>query len=407
MPRQSTSLPLMLYLEWILLGTVLANTIVIGLLDTYHQFPFLTILCLGGLAVLGFITKNIRFHKLWLTPAEFGLILLPIFAGDHLPTFPVLGIVLVSRSTQRFNLLGRLIVAAGAYISFILTMFFWQGPYAISFSQVFDKAHIISRSAFNVLIVQLNAIFHYGMMLSFVFLLFNSLMSERQSREHLSFALTKLRQYSLRIEEQATLQERNRIAREMHDSLGHTLTAQSIQLDSAILLLNSGKIEQAVTFFNNAKLLCAQALEEVRHSVSMLRSDCLLGNSLEVAIFTLIDDFQSTTTINLDCTIRLTQTLSPELNSTVYRILQAGLTNIVRHSAATEATLHLTIHSGTLYLLIKDNGRGFDPEQNLTGFGLQGMRERARALNGQFNLFTEPGSGCLITVQIPLSRSLP
>ena len=70
-------------------------------------------------------------------------------------------------------------------------------------------------------------------------------MSESQSREQLSSTLTRLRQYSLKKEDQATLQERNRIAREIHDTLGHTLTAQSIQLDSGLLLLNTDKTEQA------------------------------------------------------------------------------------------------------------------------------------------------------------------
>ncbi|MEO1180498.1 MAG: histidine kinase, partial [Cyanobacteria bacterium J06636_28] len=171
----------------------------------------------------------------------------------------------------------------------------------------------------NFLFFKLCSVIYYGMILSFVWLFVNALVSENQGRERLSVTLSQLRYYSLRIEDQATLQERNRIAREIHDALGHTLTAQSVQLDSGLHLLNTNQSEQAGDFFNTAKLLCAQALQEVRQSVTMLRSDCLLGNSLESAIATLIKEFQTTTAITPVITIDLPQPISAEISSTVYR----------------------------------------------------------------------------------------
>ena len=407
MQHQQMSPHLMLYLEWILLGITTITTVIIALLDVSSQFPFLTLTCIAVLAVLGIGLSNRRYvHKHWYVLAEFGLILLPYLADERIPNFRILGLVIVLRSAQKFNLPGRLTITVGVYLSYILTLLFWEGNIATSFIQAFGGVFIIPKIPFNVLILKINAALHYGMMLSFAVLLINSLMSERQNREYLSNTLIQLRQYSLRIEDQAALQERNRIAREIHDALGHTLTAQSVQLDSGLLLLNTNKTEQANSFFNAAKSLCTQGLQEVRQSVSMLRSDCLLGNSLESAIATLIKDFQTTTAIVPEVTIDIPQTLPSELSSSVYRIVQAALTNIIRHSAATEATLQLTTHARTLYLVIKDNGRGFDPDQNSTGFGLQGMRERTLNLEGQFHLFSELGAGCLITIQIPLPRSL-
>jgi signal transduction histidine kinase len=138
----------------------------------------------------------------------------------------------------------------------------------------------------------------------------------------------------------------------------------------------------------------------------MLRSGCLLGNSLESAIATLIKEFQTTTVITPTIIIDLPQPLSTEIGSTVYRIVQAALTNIILHSHAADVTLQITVHSHTLYVVIKDNGQGFNPAQNSTGFGILGMRERALALNGRFNLISEPGAGCLITVQIPLPEAI-
>ena len=408
MQRQQMPPHLMLYLEWILLGITAVTTIVIELLDVSARFPFLAMACLVPLAVLGLKSPGDQHaHKCWYALAEFGLLLLPYFAGDRIPTFPVLGLVLVLRSAQRFEIIGRLAITLGVYLSYLLTIFLWKGTFATSFTQAFGLIYIIPRSSLNILMLKLNAALYYGMMLTFVLLLINSLISERRNRENLSTALTQLRQYSLRIEDQAALQERNRIAREIHDALGHTLTAQSVQLDSGLLLLDTDKTEQANSFFNTAKSLCTQALQEVRQSVSMLRSDCLLGNSLDTAIAALVKDFQTTTAIAPDVTIDIPHSLPPDLSSTLYRIVQAALTNIIRHSAATEATLQLITHSQTLYLVIKDNGQGFNSTQNSTGFGLQGMRERALALDGKFHLFSEPGSGCLITVQIPLPEALP
>ena len=138
----------------------------------------------------------------------------------------------------------------------------------------------------------------------------------------------------------------------------------------------------------------------------MLRSNYLRDNSLESAIATLIQDFQTTTAIIPEVTIDLSQPFSLEISSTAYRIVQAALPNITRHSNAPAVTLQITTRSGMLYIVIKDNGQGFNLAQNSTGFGLLGMRERAMALNGQFNLISEPGAGCLITVQIPLPRAM-
>ncbi|MEO1386980.1 MAG: ATP-binding protein [Cyanobacteria bacterium J06634_6] len=138
----------------------------------------------------------------------------------------------------------------------------------------------------------------------------------------------------------------------------------------------------------------------------MLRQDCLTGQSLEAAIATLVDEFKATSIITIDWSIDVRRSLPSELSSTLYRIVQAALTNIIRHSGATETTLQITSHSQTLYLVIKDNGRGFNPTQNSTGFGLQSMRERTLTLRGQFHLVSEPGAGCLITVQLPLSSPL-
>ncbi|WP_339381555.1 sensor histidine kinase [Brasilonema bromeliae] len=240
----------------------------------------------------------------------------------------------------------------------------------------------------------------FGLVLVFVLLLINALLSERQSREKLAIAHQQLHRYALRVEDQATLQERNRIAREIHDALGHSLTAQSIQLENALLFLSSN-LDKAKTFLEEAKQLGSSALREVRQSVATLRCDALQGKSLESAIALLLSDFQRRTGIIPDYKLCLPQPLSGEVGTTIYRIVQEALTNISKHSAATVVTIDLQTTADSLYLQLCDNGRGFNPYQNTTGFGIQGMRERTLALGGHFRIFSESGCGCRIIAVFP------
>jgi signal transduction histidine kinase len=396
---------ILLILEWMLLGVAIFLAIIAGVIDVFPQFPVLTIACVVAIALLGLKPlNNKRSYAVGCTLVEFGLIGLPVLVGKSIVTFPILGAVLVLRSAQRFDLLGRLGVVVGVYALFIFNLFVLDTTF-INPLNVWLGSPVLPTDT-NLLFFKLCSIIYYGMILTFIWLFVSALVSERQGRERLAVTLSQLRDYSLRIEDQAALQERNRIAREIHDALGHTLTAQSVQLESGLHLLNTNQIEQADIFFETAKSLCAQALQEVRQSVTMLRSGCLLGNSLESAIATLIKEFQTTTAINPAVTMDLPQPLSTEISSTVYRIVQAALTNVTLHSHATEVTLQITVHNYTLYIVIKDNGQGFNPAQNSTGFGILGMRERALALNGKFNVISEPGAGCLITVQIPIPESI-
>jgi len=395
---------LLLILEWILLGIAVFLTSIVGILGIFPQFPFLTMVCIGVLTLLGLIKPLNGFYPVGYTLVEFGLIGLPALVGKSIVTFPILGAVLVLRSAQRFDLVGRFWVAGSVYALFVLNLFVLETTF-INPLNLWLASPILPANT-NLLFLKLCSIIYYGMILSFVWLFVNALVSERQGRERLSVALSQLRNYSLQIEDQAILQERNRIAREIHDALGHTLTAQSVQLDSGLYLLNRNQIEQANIFFKTAKSLCVQALQEVRQSVSVLRRDCLAGQSLEEAIAALVYEFKATDTMTIDWSIDVPRSLPSELSSTLYRIVQAALTNIIRHSGATEANLQITTYNQTLYLIIKDNGRGFKPNQNSTGFGLHSMRERTLALSGQFHLFSEPDAGCLITVQIPLPRPL-
>ena len=228
----------------------------------------------------------------------------------------------------------------------------------------------------------------------------NSMVSEHDTE--LSIAYEQLRQSILQIEEIAAVQERNRIARDIHDSLGYALTALNIQLQTALKLWRLDPA-QAERFLAEAYRLGAIATQEVRQSVGTLRSDALVEQCPEALIDSLVKDFHSSTGVLPSTSIVLLSTPLPiKVVKTIYRIVQEALTNICKYGNATEVQIQLCATPNNLCLIVQDNGKGFKLSQNKTGFGIQGMQERVAALKGTFNIETEPGFGCRISVNLPL-----
>ena len=395
------SFRLILYLEWILLGLAFLLEIRPARfrIDATAQILVTLVLIGFGLIGLRLPTKKTR-NKVLYTALQLVLLVVTFWLDRRTGFFPLLGLIIVIRSCLIFQQAGRLMVAGLVFIASLLMLFLGMPP------PPRHKLGIPSELIANtILTLNINTAITFGLTLLFILLLVNALLAERQSREKLLLANEQLRQYSLRIEDQATLQERNRIAREIHDALGHALTAQSIQLENALLFLPPDA-EKTKSFLQESQRLSARALQEVRRSISTLRSNPLQGRSLEDAIATAITEFQSATGIVPNYTLQLSQPIPTEISTALYRILQESLTNISKHSAATQVSIHLQQRRDTIHLQIADNGQGFDPEQNTTGFGLQGMRERIVALGGQFLLSSQLGQGCCITVSIGLPKQV-
>ena len=146
-------------------------------------------------------------------------------------------------------------------------------------------------------------------------------------------------------------QERHRIARDLHDSLGHALTGQC-QPDSS----------QAHEFLNEAHRLVKVASQQVRQSVKALRNDALESQSLEQLIESLVSDFEQTTGILPQVEINLSVNVLSQFIEPVYRIIQEALNNIRKYASATAVQIYIYIDSERLHLKIQDNGRGFDSE---------------------------------------------
>lgn len=369
---------------------------------------FLSILTLGLIGLRLPLHQRSSTLKWLYTALSFGLSWLAVFCGS--PTgslFSALLLVVVIRACVLFPWRGRVIVAFCTYLSFLLLMFFRVNSGVIPLinnTRATTSENAISESVRWVLFsLTLNSALLFGFVLVFVVLLVGTLLSEQQSRQQLAQANQRLREYTLLVEDRAILQERNRIAREIHDSVGHNLTAQSIQLENAQMWVKTDTTK-AEDYLQKARKLGRNALQDVRHSVATLRSHPLKGQSLEVALSQLIQDFEQTTQIQLDSQIQLTPVSTTHLEITLYRVIQEALTNIYKHSQATRVRLSVTEDYGMIYLEIEDNGFGFNPAENTTGFGLEGMRERVTALGGVFHLMSQPDNGCKIEIKIPKVR---
>lgn len=403
---QERSFRLLLYLEWILLGIAMIAALSIRRprppmmeLDP-HNIPLAVLGCialLGGLGLrlpIGFQGVSILY-----TIAGFSISWLAVSVGGRGNTvFSALLLVVVLRACILFPWRGRIITALCAYASFLTVLwmriqhFAERGPGMRSLDAAQQQQFLLN--------LMINSALLFGLVLIFVLLLVGAVLSERESRQALIEANHRLRRYALLIENQAMLQERSRIAREMHDSVGHSLTAQSIQLENAALCWKQHNWAQGETHLNAARQLGKDALRDVRQSVASLQTSPLQGRSLVAAVQTLLKQFTTTTQIVVNAEIDLPP-LPAEISTALYRLLQEGLTNITRYSGATAVKLTLKMTAGAIAFTLVDNGCGFEPTQNTTGFGLQSMRDRIEAIGGQFTLITAPGQGCTIRATIP------
>jgi signal transduction histidine kinase len=393
MPRllkpRTNSLRSLLYLEWLLLIVVVVSEIPPLLLYQLPRSPWMNWIGISVFVAIGWRVPVRSSHQWLYVGLHIGLILLMSLVGG-LRLFHLLYIVLLIRSCLLLPTRSCFGITGIAFLLCLLTQ-------SYRFQFLYLPSIIANPDWFKI--AWFSGAIVAGLVLVFLQLLVNSTLAERHSREQLALAHDRLRQYALRVEELATAQERNRIAREIHDALGHSLTVFNLHLEAALRLQHSDPAE-ARELLIEAKQLGAIALQEVRQSVSALRSDPLQGKDFATAIAALITEFHKSTGIEPSCQLRIEAAIAPEVKTAIYRILQEALTNICKYAAATAVEIHLQT-TPNLRLMIQDNGRGFDPSQNTTGFGLQGMRERAIVLSGKFDLFAAPNQGCRIVVELP------
>lgn len=257
----------------------------------------------------------------------------------------------------------------------------------------------------------------FAMALVFVCTIARALLEERVSRQHteellaeLAHSHTQLQAHAQIVAELATTEERNRLARDIHDSLGHFLTVTNVQLAKALAFQYRDPLvaEQAM---RHAKDTAHDALSAVRQSVGALRTT-RDGFVFAAAMSALVE---RTGTDGCEITMRIEGNeafFEPEIRTALYHVAQEGLTNIQKHAHATEVTVHVGFGESDARLTIRDNGRGFvrassdDADHGVDGgYGLHSMRERLARVGGDFTIATQPGQGTTLTASAPPTRS--
>lgn len=226
------------------------------------------------------------------------------------------------------------------------------------------------------------------------------------SNAELEQAHVLLQDFASEVEELTIVRERTRLAREIHDTLGHYLSILTIQLETIGKLQERDPARAAVEIAE-ARRVAAQSMQEVRNAVAALRPTGIAELSFAEAVRQLGQAFERNapeTALTLDLETELPP-LSPDISVALYRAVQETFTNIRKHAQASKVLVRLRYEDGTIDLLVLDNGNGMaqtTPDHPGEGFGLVGLRERIELLGGQVSYGPAEQGGYRVTVRVPV-----
>jgi signal transduction histidine kinase len=231
--------------------------------------------------------------------------------------------------------------------------------------------------------------------------------------KELTAAQEQLRAYALHAEDVATMRERSRVAREVHDTLAQGLAAIKMHLETGTTLFYE-QPELAYKHMERARELAGEHLHEARTSILNLRTDALKGHTLPSALTKTAQAWQSDRSATF-CVSGIAEdspfwlTLSPAIELACYRIVQEALSNAAKHGHARHAEVELSLENDELCLTITDDGCGFapatiNPHAQSGGFGIIGMHERLKLLNGRLEILSAPGAGTQVVAMLPVTQ---
>ncbi len=239
----------------------------------------------------------------------------------------------------------------------------------------------------------------------YFFAIFARALAESQKAEaEIKRLYAQLQAFSQQAEELAVMEERQRMAREMHDTVGHRLTVAAVQLEAAEKLMARDP-ERAKEVIGVVRQQVVTALDELRSTVAALRSPVEASLPLATSLQRLTQAFQQAT--GIEVTLILPEKVPSDLPAShrkaFYRAAQEALTNVQKHADASHVWVRLQQSGDTLTLTVEDDGVGVDATalETATGFGLQGLQERARALGGDFRLEPRAPRGARVVFTAP------
>lgn len=220
--------------------------------------------------------------------------------------------------------------------------------------------------------------------------------------EELQATHRKLQEYAVQAEQLAVAEERNRLSREMHDTIGHRLTIASVQLEGVQKLIAKDPTK-AEKMAGTVREQVREALRELRQTVATLREPLEADLPLEISLKRLVHGFEEATGIIIH--LMLPESF-PEMSAAhrlaIYRTAQEALTNAQKHAEAQQIWLQVARQDNILTLRVSDNGRGVKEREEGVGFGLKGIQERAAQLGGELRLEERKGGGAQVCLSLPV-----
>lgn len=292
------------------------------------------------------------------------------------------------------------------FVALALVAWEYQLPHIIFFSistTVLELGLILfasvqSRSIFVFLFIAIIRTISFIALGIFINLLVNRL---RGQSESLREANANLSHYASTLEQLAVSRERNRLARELHDTLAHSLTAISVSLETAKAYFDID-INKTLEFIDKSLDATRKGADETRRALKALRSSSLEDMGLGLAIQRVAESAAARFHLNLTLDLKNPMpSLSPDVEQTIFRVAQEAIENIANHSRAKNFSVHLE-SNGHTKLTIQDDGIGFDSKsKEPTGhFGLVGMYERAELAGGRLKIESEKGKGTQVVLTI-------
>ena len=344
----------------------------------------------------------------WFVPATLTLSMIPVLIGNY--WWP---------SDNPFQ------TPFSIFIFVTLVLIAWQYPFRYVLAYVLGvtiyQSWLTSPAASMHLSADIGWLVLQGAMMLLVGYVIIQLVSiQREQREALEAAYkqqaeanVRLQRYAVTLEELTISRERNRLARELHDTLAHSLSAVTVQLE-AVRSLWALDPAAAQDMLDKADETARRGLTEARRALRDLRASPLQDLGLTLALRELAKTAAERAGASLALHIpeRRLENLPPDVEQGVYRIAQETLENIVRHSEAREITFRIQQTDRDLSLTISDDGRGIDSEVlrrtavgSPDGFGLRGMKERAAFIGGRLEIAEQEEQGTVIHLEVPLSSS--
>jgi signal transduction histidine kinase len=228
-----------------------------------------------------------------------------------------------------------------------------------------------------------------------------------QALAHQVMFAVQLDQFAQYGQQAAVLEERNRMARDIHDTLAQGFTGVIVQLEAAEDASSGGHQKEADKHLHRAANLARQSLSEARRSVHALRPDALERANFWEALKGIIKSITAGTSLHTTCELRgKVPELAPNWQEHLLHIGQEALTNTLRYADAKHFRARLRCSNHEVRLELCDDGAGFDPKDRRSGLGLTSMRERVQQMNGQLELTSAPGEGTTIVASVPVNHEV-